>query len=117
MSTISKMFTILCLLCLCGNTEYHGSFQSKSVSPSFKCVLKYILLLPKLKGEGRPFWSGQVQIYPLKLCLTYRGNVNYYKSVHHPNHNRPVGIRNTLIIFKTNQYALFLYECRGIFSS
>ena len=38
MLTISKVFTILCLLCLCGNREYPGSFQNKSVSSSFKYV-------------------------------------------------------------------------------
>ena len=36
MLTIRKMFTILCLLCLCGNREYPGSFDNKSVSFSFK---------------------------------------------------------------------------------
>ena len=39
--TISEVFTILCLLCLCGNKEYFGSFQNKSVSSSFKWVLKH----------------------------------------------------------------------------
>ena len=31
------------------------------------------------------------------------GNVNYYKSVDHPIPTLPVGIGNTLAIFKTNQ--------------
>ena len=69
MLTISKVFTILCLLCLCGNREYPGSFQNKLVSSSFKWVPKYILFLAKLKGEGRPFWSGQAYIYPLNYLL------------------------------------------------
>ena len=47
----SKVFLILCLLCLCGNRKYHGSFQRKSVNSSFKLVPKYILFLVKLKGE------------------------------------------------------------------
>ena len=38
-----------------------------------------------------------------KLSLAYGGNVNYYKSVHHPITTVPVGIGNTLAIFKTNQ--------------
>ena len=38
----------------------------------------------------------------LKLPLTCRGNVNYYKSVHHPIPTLPVEIGNTLAIFKTN---------------
>ena len=52
---ISKVFTILCLLWLCGgigNTT--GSFQNKSLSSSFKWVPAYNLFLAKLKGEGRP---------------------------------------------------------------
>ena len=32
MLIISKVFTILCLLCLCGNREYRGSFQNKAAS-------------------------------------------------------------------------------------
>ena len=32
MSIISKVFTILCLLCLCGNREYPGSFENKAGS-------------------------------------------------------------------------------------
>ena len=38
-----------------------------------------------------------------ELSLTCGGNVNYYKSVHHPIPTLPVGTRNTLAIFKTNQ--------------
>ena len=59
MLTISKVFTILCLLCLCENRKYPGSFQNKSVSSSFKWVSKYILFLDKMKGEGRHLWSRQ----------------------------------------------------------
>ena len=33
-----KVFTILCLLCLCGNREYPGSFLKKAVSSYFKRV-------------------------------------------------------------------------------
>ena len=38
-----------------------------------------------------------------ELSLTCGGNVNYYKSVHHPIPTLPVGTGNTLAIFKTNQ--------------
>ena len=38
-----------------------------------------------------------------KLSLTCWGNVNYYKSVHHPRPTLPVGIGNTLAIFKINK--------------
>ena len=54
MLTICKVLTIIYLFCPCGNREYPGSFQNKSVS-SFKLMPKYILFLAKLKGEGRPF--------------------------------------------------------------
>ena len=64
MLNISKVFTILRLLCLCGNREYPGSFQNKSVSSS-KCVPKYILFQAQLKEEGKPFSSGQAQIHSL----------------------------------------------------
>ena len=103
MLTIIKVFTIFCLLCLCGNREYSGSFQNKSVSFSFKWVPSYILNLTKLKGEERPFWIGQAQIYPLNYLLHVGVKVNYYKSVHHPIPTLPVGIEKTLAIFKTNQ--------------
>ena len=86
--TISKVFTILCLLCLCGNREYPCSFQNKSVSSSFKwvpivignglttksydyIVPRYILFMAKLKGEGRSFWSGKAQLYLLN-CILHR---------------------------------------------
>ena len=39
----------------------------------------------------------------IDLSLKCECNVNYYKNVHHPIATLPVGIGNTLIIFKTNQ--------------
>ena len=50
-----------------------------------------------------------------KLSLTCGGNVNHYKSAHHPILTLHVGTGNTLAIFKTNQEALFSTECPGIF--
>ena len=38
-----------------------------------------------------------------KLSLIYEGNVNYYKSVHHPIPTVTVRIGNTLTTLKTNQ--------------
>ena len=85
MSTISKVFTIFCQLCLCWNREYPGSFQNKSVSASFKRGSKHILCLAKLKGDGRRFWKGQAQTYPLNCLLHVEVMLTiYYKSVHHP---------------------------------
>ena len=37
-----------------------------------------------------------------RFLLTYRGNVNYYKSVHHAISTLPVGTGITLAIFKIN---------------
>ena len=72
---ISKVFTILYLLCLCGNREYPDSFQNNRVGSSLKWVPK-CLFLAKLE------WKSIALSY--KLSLTCGGNVNYYKSVHHP---------------------------------
>ena len=38
-----------------------------------------------------------------KLSLTCEGNLNYYKDVYHLIPTLPVGIVNTLVVFKTNQ--------------
>ena len=89
MLTISKVFTILCLLCLCGNREYPGSFQNKPVSSK---LLFQLSLLSQFCFN-----------LSSKLSLTYGSNVNYYKSVHHPIPVVPLGTVNTLVIFKTNQ--------------
>ena len=37
-----------------------------------------------------------------ELSLTYEGNVNHCKSLHHPLSTLLVGIGNTLEVFKTN---------------
>ena len=52
------MLTILMFYSACGNREYSGGFQNKSVSSSFKWVSKYILSLAKLKERRRPFLEG-----------------------------------------------------------
>ena len=39
----------------------------------------------------------------IDFSLTRGGNVNYYKGIYHPIPTLPVGIGNTLAIFKTNQ--------------
>ena len=59
-------------------------------------------MIAQVKREGRSFWSGQAR--SSKLSLTSGGgNVNYYKSVHHPIPILPVETGNKLAIFKTNQ--------------
>ena len=72
----------------------------------------------QVKWDRRPFWSGQeVLIYPLNYLLpTYRGNVNYYKSVHHPiptlgNRKHPGHFQNKSVNSTFNcvsRYILFL---------
>ena len=51
---ISKVFTILCLFCLCTNREYTGNFQNQTVisKPFFQ-------MSAQVKWEGRPFCSGE----------------------------------------------------------
>ena len=51
---ISKVFTILCLLCLCRNREYPGNFQNETVTSKL-----YFQKSAQVKREERPFWSGQ----------------------------------------------------------
>ena len=50
MLIISKVFPILCLLGLCVNKEYPGSFQNKAVSSKL-----FFQMSAQMKREGRPF--------------------------------------------------------------
>ena len=86
------MFTIVSLLCLCRNGEYRDDFQNKTlISKQLFCQMS-----AQVKWEGRPSWSGQeAEIYSLNYLLpSYRGNVNYYKSVYHPILTLPVNFQN-----------------------
>ena len=47
---ISKVFTILCLLCLCRNKEFSGNFQNKTVISKL-----FFQMSAQVKCEGRPF--------------------------------------------------------------
>ena len=80
---ISKVFTFLSLLRLCGDREYPGSFQNKAVSSSFKLML--------IEVRGKAFLKWKSIDLSSKLSLTYGGNVNYYKGVHYPIPILPVG--------------------------
>ena len=51
---ISKVFAILCLLCLCRNREYLGNFQNKTVISKI-----FFQISAQVKWEGMPFWTGQ----------------------------------------------------------
>ena len=55
------------------------------------------------EGRRKAFLEWKNIDLSYELSLTCGGNVNYYKSVHHPIPTLPVGIGNTLAIFKTNQ--------------
>ena len=81
---------------------------------------KYILFLAKLKGEGRPFWSGQAWIYLLNYLLHVGVTIIKVFIIL----LLLVGIGNTLAISKTNQqvllsisfqmrYILFLAKLKG----
>ena len=50
MLIISKVFTILCLLCLCEDREYPGTFPNKAVSSKF-----FFQMSAEVKCEGRHF--------------------------------------------------------------
>ena len=75
---------------------------------------KHILLLAKLKGEGRPFSSGQAS-------PTCWGNVTCYKSVHYffptwGNREHPGNFQNKSVSFPFNwvsRYILFLAKLKG----
>ena len=97
---IGKVFTMLCLLCLCKNREYPGNFENKTVISNL-----FFKMCAQVKWERRPFWSGQeAEIYPLNYLLpTYKGNIYYYSSVDHPIPTLPVETGSTLAIFKINQ--------------
>ena len=55
------------------------------------------------EGKRKAFLEWKNIDLSYELSLTCGGNVNYYKSVHHPIPTLPVGTGNTLAIFKTNQ--------------
>ena len=65
---ISKVLTILCLLCLCRNREYPGKFQNETV------ISKYALLSnecpSKLRGKDFLKWTRSIDLSS-KLSLTY----------------------------------------------
>ena len=55
------------------------------------------------KGRRNIFLEWAVIDLSSKLSVTCGDNVNYYESVHYSIPALPVGIGNTLAIFKTNQ--------------
>ena len=55
------------------------------------------------EGRRKAFLEWKSIDLSYELSLTCRGNVNYYKSVHHPIPTLLLGIGNILAIFKTNQ--------------
>ena len=79
----------------------------------------HILFLAKLEGEGKFFLEGaSIDLSSfIQLSFTYRDNVNFYKSVRHPLPTLPVGIGNTLAVFKANHSAPLSNEFPGTFSS
>ena len=65
MLTISKVFSILCLLCLYGSREYPGSFQNKISKLFFQISAQLYSVPGQNEVEGRPPWIGQAKIYHL----------------------------------------------------
>ena len=54
------------------------------------------------EGRRKAFLEWTSIVLSSKLSCTCGGNVNYYKRVYNPIPTRPVGIGETLAIFKTN---------------
>ena len=105
MLTISKVFIILCLLCLCGEIRNTTPWQlSKQISKLFFQMGIQVYSVPdQTEGRREPFLEWTSINLSSKLSLTCGSNVNYYKSAHHPIPALPVGIRNIQATFKTNQ--------------
>ena len=90
----------------------------KQISKLFFQVTSQVYSVPdQIEGRRETLLQWTSIDSSTKLSLTCEDDVNYYKSIHHPIPNLPVRIGNTLAIFKTNQLALLLTECPGIFSS
>ena len=85
-------------------------------------MLKYILFLAKLKGEGSSFLEEASVDLSSKLSVTYGAHVNHYKSVHHSLFTLLVRIRYTWQVSKqisklfsksVSRYILFLAKLKG----
>ena len=101
--TISKLFIIL--FRFCENKEYTWYLQ-KQISKLFFQMSAQVYSLPS-PTEGRKkafFGGGKHRFLSSKLSLTYGGNVNHFKSVHHLSVYSACGNREHLTVFKTNQY-------------
>ena len=71
MPTISKVFTTLCLFCLCGiiGNTIHWQLRKQ--------------ILVQTEGKGKFFVEWATIYLSPKLSLTHGGNVNFYKSIHY----------------------------------
>ena len=77
MLPINKVFAILCVLCLCGNREYPGSFP-KQISKLFFQMSAQVYYVPGQNEGGRKVFLEWTSIdLCSKLSLTCGGNVNY----------------------------------------
>ena len=72
---------------------------------------KYILFLAQLKGEGRPFWNGKAENYPLNHLLYVEVMLTIMKVFIIL--FLLVRIGNILPIFKMSSYILFLVKLKG----
>ena len=57
---ISKVFNILCLLCLCRNWEYLGNCQNEAVTSKL-----FFKMSAQVKWGGRLFWMDKKHIFNL----------------------------------------------------
>ena len=61
-----------------------------------------------MRGKTCLKWTKSIYLSLNYILPTYRGNVNYYKSVHHPIPTLPVGTGSTLAIFKISKLSFQL---------
>ena len=89
----------------CG--RFRHTFTDNHFHPSPPLAANWPLIGTKLNCRqplrGKTFLKWTSKDLSSELSHTYEGNVNYYRSVHHPIPTLPVGTGNTLAILKTNQ--------------
>ena len=101
MLAISKVFTILCQLCLCdvGISDTQVAFKPNQ-SAFFQMNAPVYSVLGQTESRRKSFLLLTSIDLSSKLCLTCVGNSKYYISVHHSIPTLLVEIGNTLVIFK-----------------
>ena len=116
MPTISKVFTTLCLFCLCGiiGNTIHWQLRKQISKRFFQMSAWLYSVLVQTEGKGKFFVEWATIYLSPKLSLTHGGNVNFYKSIHYfiPNlyfQNKSVSSPFNWV----SRYILFLAKVKG----